>query len=62
MEELVRKLNAEYGFDLSEEEIQLVARQAEAAERLMKRLYEVDVSHVMPLATIERRRIGDERA
>lgn len=62
MEELVRRLNAEYGFDLSEEEIKLVARQAEAAERLMKRLYEVDVSRVMPLATIDRKRMSDERA
>ena len=29
MEEQVRKLNAEYGFNLSEEEIKVIVRQAE---------------------------------
>ena len=29
MEDAVRRLNAEYGFNLSEEEIKLVAEQAE---------------------------------
>jgi len=31
MREAVKRLNAEYGFKLSEEEIELIAEQAEAA-------------------------------
>ena len=48
MEEMVRKLDAEYGFNLSEEEIKLIARQAGEAERLFQRLYGVDFTGLNP--------------
>jgi hypothetical protein len=35
MEEQIRKLNAEYGFNLSEGEIKLIVQQAEETERLL---------------------------
>ncbi len=40
MREEVKRLDAEYGFNLSEEEIELIAEQAEAARRLFQPLYE----------------------
>jgi hypothetical protein len=56
MEEQVRKLNAEYGFQLSPDEIRLIAEQAEAAERLFGPLREVDLTHVMPLLKVDQPR------
>ena len=55
MVEQVRKLNADYGFGLSEEEIQTIARQGEAYERLFRCLYEIDLSGIAPLLTLERK-------
>ena len=57
MEEIVRKLNAEYGFDLTEEEIKLIAQQAEEAKRMFQRLKEVDLRDVMPVMKVEKRRV-----
>ncbi|HXG53159.1 MAG TPA: hypothetical protein VNN77_17315 [candidate division Zixibacteria bacterium] len=48
MKEAVRKLDREYGLNLSEEEIDQIASQAEAAERLFKKLFEVEVEGVVP--------------
>ncbi len=56
MKEQVRKLNSEYGFNLSEEEIELIARQAEEANRLFKPLYEVDLTGVAPMMKMDLRR------
>ena len=55
MKEEVRRLNVEYGFNLSEEEIELIAKQAEAANRLFKPLYEVDLTGVMPLMKVDKK-------
>jgi hypothetical protein len=44
MKELIRKLDAEYAFGLTEEEIDLIARQAEESARLYQKLHEVDVA------------------
>jgi len=41
MKELIRKLDKEYGIGLNEEEIELIARQAEESTRLYQKLYEV---------------------
>jgi hypothetical protein len=41
MQELIRKLDKEYGIGLNEEEIELIARQAEESARLYQKLYEV---------------------
>ena len=55
MKELVRRLNAEYGFNLSEEEIELIAKQAEEADRMFQRLYEVDVSGIAPIMKVDKK-------
>lgn len=55
MEDQVRRINAEYEFNLSEEEIKLVAKQAEDAERLFKPLYEIDLTDVMPVLKFEKK-------
>ena len=55
MEELVRKLNVQYGFNLSEDEIKLIAKQAEEANRLFQPLYEVDPTGVMPMMKMDYR-------
>lgn len=55
MEEQVRKLNRDYGLALSEEEILSIARQGEEYERLFRRLYEIDLTGVVPLLTLKRK-------
>ncbi len=55
MEEQVKRLCAEYGLNLSEEEIKLLARQAEDAHRFFEPLYEVDLTDVMPIMAIDKR-------
>jgi len=53
MKDMIRRLNAEYGFNLSEDEIELVAGQAEGLNRLFKPLYEIDVNGVMPIMKVD---------
>lgn len=55
MKDAVRRLNIEYGFKLSEEEIDLIAKQAEEANRLFQPLFEVDLTGIMPLMKIDKR-------
>ena len=55
MREAVKRLNAEYGFKLSEAEIELIAEQAEAANRLFQPLYEVDLFGVMPIMKVDKK-------
>jgi Asp-tRNA(Asn)/Glu-tRNA(Gln) amidotransferase C subunit len=57
MMEEVRRLNREYGFNLSEDEIKLVAGQAEEAERLFQTLHELDLTHVMPILKIDNEKV-----
>ena len=57
MEEQVRKLNAEYGFNLSEDEIKVIVRQAEETDRLLRPLNEVDLIDVMPILKVEKRKV-----
>jgi Asp-tRNA(Asn)/Glu-tRNA(Gln) amidotransferase C subunit len=54
MKDAVRRLNVEYGFNLSDEEIDLVAKQAEEAALLFQPLFEVDVTGVTPLTKIDK--------
>jgi hypothetical protein len=54
MKDAVRRLNLEYGFELTEQEIDLVAKQAEETALLLQPLFEVDVRNVAPLTTIDR--------
>ena len=42
MKELIKRLDAEYGFNLSEEEIEIIAKQAEKSDLLFQGLYKED--------------------
>jgi Asp-tRNA(Asn)/Glu-tRNA(Gln) amidotransferase C subunit len=53
MKDTVRRLDAEYQLNLSDEEIDAIARQVEAAQRLFQKLYEVDVTGVVPALKID---------
>jgi Asp-tRNA(Asn)/Glu-tRNA(Gln) amidotransferase C subunit len=53
MKDAVRKLDIEYGLNLTEEEIDQIAKQAEAGQRLFEKLYEVDVEGVVPTLKME---------
>jgi Asp-tRNA(Asn)/Glu-tRNA(Gln) amidotransferase C subunit len=55
MKDAVRRLNDEYRFNLSEQEIELVAKQAEDAARLFQPLLEADLTDVTPLTRIDKR-------
>ena len=55
MKDAVKKLNDEYRFDLSDQEIDLVAKQAEQAALLFKPLFEVDLTGITPLVKIDKR-------
>ena len=55
MKDAVRRLNREYGFNLSDHEINLVTKQAEEAALLFQPLFEVDVTGVTPLTKIDKR-------
>jgi hypothetical protein len=57
MEEQIRKLNAEYGFNLSEDEIKLIVQQAEETERLLRPLNEIDLIDVMPILKVEKKKV-----
>ena len=57
MEAQVRRLNGEYGFNLSEDEIKLVARQAEEAERLFQTLNQLDLTHIMPILKVDNEKV-----
>jgi Asp-tRNA(Asn)/Glu-tRNA(Gln) amidotransferase C subunit len=53
MKDAVQRLNAEYGLNLTEEEVEVISKQAEAARRLFQRLYEVDTERVVPTLKID---------
>lgn len=55
MEDLVRKLNAEYGFNLSEDEIKTVLKQHQELELFLKPLTDMDLSEIAPILRIEMR-------
>jgi hypothetical protein len=55
MKDAVRRLNVEYGFNLSDQEIDLVAKQAEEAALLFQPLFEVDITDITPLTKIDKR-------
>lgn len=56
MKEQVRRLDAEYNFKLTEEEIELIARQAEEAHRMFQLLYEADLTDVAPIMSVDKRK------
>jgi hypothetical protein len=57
MEEQIRKLNTEYGFNLSEDEIKMIVQQAEETDRLLRPLNDVDLTDVMPILKVEKKKV-----
>jgi len=55
MEDLVRKLNAVYGFNLSEDEIKTVLEQHQELELFLKPLTDMDLSDVAPILKVEKK-------
>ena len=53
MKDAVRKLDIEYGLNLTEEEVDEIAEQAQAVQRLFQKLYEIDVEGVVPALKID---------
>lgn len=58
MKDAVRRLNAEYGFQLTEKEIEIVAQQAEDAALLFRPLFDVAVDDITPLTKVDKRVIA----
>jgi Asp-tRNA(Asn)/Glu-tRNA(Gln) amidotransferase C subunit len=56
MKELLRKLDAEYGFKLTEEEIDRIAKEAEQTESLFEQINHVDVSGKTPFMKLPLKR------
>jgi hypothetical protein len=54
LRELIKKLDAEYGFNLSESEIDLIVRQAQKADELLRSLHTLDLPEMAPLMKIDR--------
>lgn len=52
MDQQVRRISAQYGIDLSEAEIQRIAREAEAQEKILQALYEVDLGQLRPVVGV----------
>jgi len=55
MKELIRQLDSEYGFKLSEEEVEMIAKQWESANRMFQRLNDVDLAGVSPVMKVDKR-------
>lgn len=55
MKERIRQIDEEYGFQLTEDEIESIAKQAEETRRMLKELDEVDVTGVMPMMSFDRK-------
>ena len=53
MKDAVQRINVEYGLNLTEEEIEIIAKQVEAGQQLFQKLYEVDVEGVVPALKID---------
>ena len=53
MKNAVQRLNAEYRLNLTEEEIEAITQQAEAAQQLFQKLFEVNVDGVAPALKID---------
>ena len=52
MKDQIRRIDKEYGFGLTDEEVDAIAKQAEETHQLLQELHKVDVSGVMPIMQI----------
>jgi Asp-tRNA(Asn)/Glu-tRNA(Gln) amidotransferase C subunit len=57
MKAAVRRINEQYRLELTEEEIERIARQAEDASTLFERLFIDAVEGVMPLPIVSLKRV-----
>ena len=55
MDQLVRKIIAQYKLNISEDEIQQLVREAAAVEEVLRPLYEVDLGQIRPALGVVRR-------
>ncbi|MBM4260992.1 MAG: hypothetical protein FJ145_06050 [Deltaproteobacteria bacterium] len=55
MDQQVRRIDARFGLKLTEEEIQRIAREAEAQEKIVQALYEVDLGETRPVIGLSKR-------
>jgi Asp-tRNA(Asn)/Glu-tRNA(Gln) amidotransferase C subunit len=55
VEDQLRKIDREYRFNLTEEEIQSLVQRAEEFELLFRCLYDVDLSDTPPLLKLDKR-------
>jgi Asp-tRNA(Asn)/Glu-tRNA(Gln) amidotransferase C subunit len=53
MKDAVQRLNAEYGLNLTVEEMDAIVMQAEAGHRLFRKLYEVNTENIVPATKID---------
>ena len=53
MRELLRKLDAEYGFQLSEAEMDKIEKEIKESERLFQQINDVDVSGKTPFMRLD---------
>lgn len=57
MKDAVTRLNDEYGFKLTDKEIDTVVQQAEEAALLFRPLFEVDLTGITPLTKVDKKAI-----
>lgn len=55
MDHQVRRIDAQYGLRLTEEEIQRIARESEAQEKILQSLYAVDLAQTRPILGLTKR-------
>jgi hypothetical protein len=55
MKDFIKMLDAEYGFNLSEQEIDIIAKQAEASRRLFQPLHDPSLPEIPPIMKIDKK-------
>jgi hypothetical protein len=55
MKDFIKMLDAEYGFNLSEQEIDIIAKQAEASRRLFQPLHDLNLPETAPIMKIDKK-------
>jgi hypothetical protein len=61
MRELIKKLDAEYGFHLTDAEVELIIQQAERADDLLRQLQVLDFPELAPLMKVDRQERHDRK-
>jgi hypothetical protein len=57
MKEAVRRINDQYGLELTEKEIERIAQQAADANALFEQLFINGIDDIMPLPIVSRKRV-----